>query len=252
MRNLLENWNVVRPRLRAAQAIALFLDFDGTLSPLQARPEEVELPPAARRALCRLSRRRHMNIWVISGRRQADVCARISIAGVRCLGLYGWENGALPKVDGPTRRMLTEARSELAQEVGRAGGLWIEDKDVTFALHYRGASANDIQRGRAIVERMRGAFGRWLNFAPGDHVWEVMPRRLRGKGQAVRRYLHRMSRYALPVYIGDDAADEPAFAALSRGITARVGPARPTYANFRLRNPAEVCRILERLDQDAR
>jgi len=33
MRNLLESWDMVRLRLRNAKAIALFLDFDGTLAP---------------------------------------------------------------------------------------------------------------------------------------------------------------------------------------------------------------------------
>jgi hypothetical protein len=48
MRNLLESWNTVRPRLRAAKAIALFLDSDGMLASLQARPAEVQLPPETR------------------------------------------------------------------------------------------------------------------------------------------------------------------------------------------------------------
>jgi trehalose-6-phosphatase len=79
-----------------------------------------------------------------------------------------------------------------------------------------------------------------------------MPSEITGKGHAVRTYLNRVCRHALPVYIGDDAGDEPAFAALSQGITACVGPARPTHANFRLRNPVEVCRTLEKLDLEIR
>jgi trehalose-phosphatase len=100
MRNLLESWNTVRPRLRAAKAIALFLDSDGMLASLQARPAEVQLPPETRSVLRRLSRRQRMHVWVISGRRRADVCKRIALQGIRCLGLYGWGNGAQPKVYG--------------------------------------------------------------------------------------------------------------------------------------------------------
>ena len=252
MRNLLENWKTVRWRLHNAEVIALFLDFDGTLAPLQARPEEVRLPPATRSVLRRLSHRERLRVWVISGRRQADVCERVALRGIRCLGLYGWEDGSRPKVDPATLRMLAEARSELAHGLDQTGDLWIEDKGATFALHYRGGTAAAVQRARAALEKVHGSFNRWLSVAQGDHVWEVMPRELRGKGHAVRRHLHRICHYALPIYIGDDAADEPAFAALSQGITACVGPARQTQANFRLRNPAEVCRALERLDQEAR
>jgi trehalose-6-phosphatase len=102
------------------------------------------------------------------------------------------------------------------------------------------------------LEKVHASFSRWLRVAGGDHTWEVMPYALRGKGHTVRRYLRYVSRHALPIYIGDDAADEPAFAALSQGITACVGPARQTRATFRLRNPVEVRRALENLDLETR
>jgi trehalose-6-phosphatase len=62
--------------------------------------------------------------------------------------------------------------------------------------------------------------------------------------------LRHLREGALPVYIGDDAADEAGFAAFSHGITVCVGPARQTRAGFRLRNPAEVCRALRRIDRE--
>jgi len=252
MRNLLESWNTVRPRLRDAKAIALFLDFDGTLAPLQARPEEVQLPSATRSVLRRLSCRQRLHVWVISGRRQADVCERVALQGVRCLGLYGWENGTRPKVDKATLRMLAEARSELTHRLNHTGDLWIEDKGATFALHYREATPFEVQRARAALEKVHASFSRWLRVAEGDHTFEVMPCELRGKGPPVRQYLRYVCRCALPVYIGDDAADEPAFASLSQGITACVGPARQTRAKFLLRNPVEVRRALEKLDLETR
>lgn len=244
---LLENWNVVGPRLQNAKAIALFLDFDGTLAPLRARPEEAHLPASTRRVLRRLCGRPRVRIWVISGRRRADVCERVAVPGVRCLGLYGWENGELPELGQETLRMLADAKSELAGRLGHTAGLWIEDKCATFALHYRGAAPAAVGRAHRALEAVRGRFSRWLRVAGGDRVWEVMPRELPRKGDAVRRHLHHP---ALAVYIGDDTADEAAFAAFSQGITACVGPARQTRAGFRLRNPAEVCRALERLDQE--
>src|SRR5215469_14437782 len=106
MRNLLENWTAVRPRVRNAKMIALFLDFDGTLAPLAAHPGLVQLPAATRHVLRRLSRRQRLRVWVISGRRQADVCERVAIGGVRCLGLYGSENGSQPRLDISTLRIL--------------------------------------------------------------------------------------------------------------------------------------------------
>ena len=211
---------------------------------------DARLPALARRVLRRLSRRRRMRTWVISGRRQGDVCRRIAVPGVICLGLYGCENGALPKLGAETWRILSEARRSLAERLGEAAGLWIEDKGAAFALHYRGAAPAAVRQGHAMLDGMYGRFSRWLKIVCGNHVWEVMPRELRGKGDAARRRLRYLRQGALPVYFGDDAADETAFEAFSYGITVCVGAARQTRAHFRLRNPSEVCRALQRLDRE--
>jgi trehalose 6-phosphate phosphatase len=252
MRYLLESWPAVAERLRNARTIALFLDFDGTLAPLRPRPDEAHLPPPVRRVLRRLACRPRLRIWVISGRRQADVDRRVAVPGVPCLGLYGSENGNLPKLDAETCRMVEEARKRLTEGLDPAAGLWIEDKGPTFALHYRGAAPAAIRQGRLVLDAVHGRFSRWLSVTAGDCVWEMIPRQLRGKGEAVRRRLHRLRQGALPVYIGDDTADEAAFRALSHGITVSVGPARQTRAGFHLRNPAEVCRALQRIDREVR
>jgi trehalose 6-phosphate phosphatase len=250
MHHLLENWPSVAKRLRNARSIALFLDFDGTLAPLRPRPDEVRLPTPARRVLRRLAYRTRLRIWVISGRRQADVCRRVAVPRVPCLGLYGCENGKLPALGAETRRTVKAAKNSLAERLHPITGLWMEDKGVTFALHYRGAALDAVQQGRAVLDAVYGTFSHWLTVTAGNCVWEMMPRELPGKGEAVRRRLRLLRPGALPVYIGDDAADEAAFAAVSHGITVCVGPARPTRAGFRLRNPAEVWRALERLDRE--
>jgi len=252
MHYLLENWPAVAERLRRARTIALFLDFDGTLAPLCARPEQAALPAPARSVLRRLAVRPGLRIWVISGRRQADVCRRVAVPGVFCLGLYGCENGSLPKLRPETLRMLEEARISLAGRLDPAAGLWIEDKAATFALHYRSAAPAAVRQGRAALDAACGRFSRWLSVTAGDCVWEIAPRELPGKSHAGRRRLRRLRPGTLPVYIGNDAADEPAFAAFSYGITVRVGSARQTRAGFRLRNPAEVCRALQRIDREVR
>jgi trehalose-phosphatase len=95
-----------------------------------------------------------------------------------------------------------------------------------------------------------------LHFRPIFHViqtnnaWEIVPREVQGKGVAVRDYMRRLRARGLAIYLGDDLADEPAFLALRRGITVRVGPPSPTNAHFRLENPVEVNAFLERLEEE--
>lgn len=69
-------WNEIRKRLGTAGLIALFLDFDGTLTELRPRPEQVHLPKPVRQVLARLAKHSQIAVVVISGRRLADVRKR--------------------------------------------------------------------------------------------------------------------------------------------------------------------------------
>ena len=73
MRHLFDSWNHVSRRLRTASTIALFLDFDGTLARIRAHPEDVLVDREMRRILFALSRNPRFRIWVISGRRRAEL-----------------------------------------------------------------------------------------------------------------------------------------------------------------------------------
>ena len=69
------------------------------------------------------------------------------------------------------------------------------------------------------------------------------------KGLAVRRQL-ASTNPAVPIYIGDDRVDEPAFAALRDGITVRVGGHGPSRARYRLAGVAEVSVFLHKLREE--
>jgi trehalose 6-phosphate phosphatase len=252
MRHLLENWSMVAPRLRAAPAITLFLDFDGTLVRLAARPEFVSLDPATRRLLLRLARRPRLQVCIISGRRRADLCQQIDAPGVRYLGLQGWETCAGQKPDSDHRRLIDEVRRKLARHVTESARMWIEDKGATIALHYRGAAGAAVREVRASLQSVLEQFPGRLRLMHGDHVWELLPRQVGGKGAAVRHQCRTFHRGALPVYAGNDATDEPAFRTLADGVTIRVGPPRPSHAEFHLRSPIEVRRFLEKLEDEVR
>jgi trehalose-phosphatase len=246
--NLLERWHEVSGRMKQARSVALFLDFDGTLAPYRPRPEESRLPPASRRALQRLSRRKSLRVWVVSGRSQADISRKIGIPGVACLGLYGWEDGR----NEDSRRQhpaVAEARALLTDRLRHIHGIRIEDKGAAFALHYRGSPAASVCSTREVLAQVEAEFGT-LRVMEGNKAWDVVPRDLPGKGRAALARWRSLGPGALPIYIGDDVGDEPAFAALSFGITACACPARLTHARYRLRGPREVSRVLERLERE--
>jgi len=251
-KHLFESWHVITKAARSARRLALFLDFDGTLTPFRKRPEQVRMSRRTRLALERLARDPRMEICVLSGRRRADVQKRVAVRGIRCFGLHGWEGSAPAVSEARVTRLLRQARRQFRQRLADLREIWIEEKGPIFAVHVRGATAGAARRTDRIVHEVMGSFAPDLRLLPGNQVWEVTPADMQGKGATVRALLGRMHPVPLPLYIGDDTTDESAFAVLRRGITVCVGPRRPTGAKFALRGTQEVCRFLERLGRELR
>lgn len=252
MKHLLQSWPDVAQRIRRARAIALFLDFDGTLAPFVSQPCAAQLPWPTRRALQRLSKLPGLRIWIISARRAGDLRSRIAVPHLHYLGLYGWENGSAPRFAAEETRGLAEARDRIMHRIRHIPGVRIEDKDATFALHWRGAPQASFRQAAHVFESVMAQFDQVLRVMAGDHVWEVTPASLLGKGVAVRLHWRAWQDRALPIYLGDNMADEAAFATLASGITVCIGRARPTRAHFQLRDTTEVRTFLERLEKELR
>jgi len=248
-RHLFDRWSEVAQRLRAAKHIALLLDFDGTIVPIQPRPEMVRLGLPTRRLVGQLAKLSSLTVCIVSGRRLADLRRRARVPGVRYVGLHGWEWDKKTSVP-PTDKVLEQAKLLLKKQLGSLAGIRLEDKGISFAVHYRGATGSAARRAAVLLRKTLRPFGTQLHVLKGKKVWEVLPPEVQGKGRAVRLLLAELPRGTLPIYIGDDTTDESAFAELRRGITVRVGEHRRTRARFYLRNPDQVSVLLRRLEAE--
>jgi trehalose-phosphatase len=248
--HLFDTWREVRERLRSARHLAVFLDFDGSLVPLRARPDQVWLDASGRRLLRRLARHPRVTLVLISGRRRADLRKRVNVPAARYLGLHGWEHSDGHSARPGTRRLMCLARRMLAERLRELPGIWIEDKGPVFVVHYRDTSSATMRRARQVVRETLDWLEPDLRVLRGRKVWEVLPHEVEGKGAAVSRLLEELPRPTLSIFVGDDVSDERAFAALRGELTVRVGRPRRTRAHFRLRNPREVRTFLERLQAE--
>jgi len=248
--HLFDDWDEISRLLRAATRVHLFLDFDGTLADFHVDPDRVRLGANVRRALRRLVRHRSLRVIIVSGRRRATLSRHVRVPGVKLLGLYGWENGAEPHLSLGTARSLDAVRAALADLPRKLPGIRLEDKTISLAFHFRGTTSPIRRRARRTIRSSVAQFQTHLHALHGNDILEVVPRQVGGKGIAIRKAIGRARKATLPIFLGDDLTDEPAFALLRKGITVLVGPRRRTKAHFALRGPKEVCRFLNRLEEE--
>jgi trehalose 6-phosphate phosphatase len=184
---------------------------------------------------------------VISGRPLPELKKLVPVAGVRLLGLHGW-SGSKQLSLATDRSIFQNAKQLIEQQLPRCPGLWLQDKGLGLAIHFRGATASALRSGRQVVIGVLESFKPQLHLLEGKGIWELLPHQIDGKGPAVHALLAKSSNPVLPIFVGDDTSDESAFAVVRGGLSIHVGRGHRTKARFRLRNPAEVAQFLKRLE----
>ncbi len=233
--------------------LALFLDFDGTLSPIAARPEDAVLAPAMRERVARLNGL--CPVAVVSGRDRVDLATRVNLpslifAGSHGLDIAGPPGSGIALVKGEETRPALE-RAEEALRIALAGrpGVLVERKRLGIAAHFRQAGSLDDPGAVACAIDDVLCHEPLLERGAGKLVLELRPRVEWDKGRAVRWLLERLTPARTGIYLGDDLTDETAFRALrDREIGIHVGRDEvETAATLRLDDPEDVARFLESL-----
>jgi trehalose 6-phosphate phosphatase len=232
---------------------ALFLDIDGTLLDLAPTPDHVRVDAGIALLLPALSHRLGGALALITGRAMADAERLFHGFSVPIAGQHGLERRA---ADGslhrhtPSLSGLARLRRELTRFAALHEGLFLEDKGVTLALHYRQAPglASHVHRTlRAHVAATVASEAGW-RLQPGKRILEIKPDG-RDKGTAILEYMAEAPFAGrLAVFVGDDNTDEYGFAAVTGagGRAVKVGRG-PTGARYRLPDVAAVRRWLAAL-----
>ncbi len=246
---LIADWDRVAAQIQSSRCVAVFLDFDGTLVNLARLPDQVHLALSTRRVLRRLARHPRVKLVVISGRRRAELWHHIGLRGIRYFGLYGWERSRRSRLPVSALIALRRARMQLSIHLSSIPGLWIENKNLSLSVHLLGVSPRLQRLARHKLRSLLLPFQKTLHLIENLRDAEIVPHCISGKGIAVKQFLATPALHrALPIYFGDDLSDEPAFEAVRKGISIRVGAARPTRARYSIRGPAEVAAVLTRVE----
>lgn len=249
-------------RLREAESVFCFFDYDGTLAPIVPTPDQARPLPGTAPLLRDLAGMPDTRVAVVSGRPIADVRRFLDIPGVYYVGLHGLEvcvpggKNELTEDIALVHAILPEIRRRLQQSLAGRPGVLIEDKGPALACHYRLASQADAVIVRQTLAAAVDAYqekGGPLALTHGHEVIEIRPT-CANKGKTVCRLLAAYSPSALAVYIGDDQTDEDAFALLpAESITIRVGYSTVhTAARYRIEDPGEVHRFLRAMLEQLR
>jgi trehalose 6-phosphate phosphatase len=230
-------------RLADDPALAgLFLDVDGVLAPIVARPQDARVPDETRAELRRLNER-YALVACVSGRAGADARRIVGVPGLVYVGNHGLELDAEAAGWG----------DRLQQFLADVSWPATENKQLTASLHYR--DSEDEVTARAALEDVKTRAERAGFVARfGRKVLEVLPPLNVNKGTAVRQLLaERNLRRAL--YAGDDTTDLDGFEALEDlelGVRIAVAsaegpPELRDRADLLVETPAELLTLLRRL-----
>ncbi|MBI4394609.1 MAG: trehalose-phosphatase [Candidatus Omnitrophica bacterium] len=260
MKHLLSAWDEIAPEL-TKDTVMLFLDYDGTLTPIVRHPSLARLTESNKNILKQLSRKQNIRVCIISGRSLADLKKQIGISNVIYVGNHGFElegvgTGQIEPADQKTQKLISEIDAQLQSALKGISSIFIENKTITLSIHYRLVSKKDVALAKAQLTKVLTPYldHSQIVLREGKKVWEVRPAVPWDKGSTVLWFLEclafKMNCPVLPIYIGDDETDEDAFKVLKEtglGVKVSENGNESSEARYYLRSTEEVFEFLKYL-----
>lgn len=239
------------------QKPAVFLDYDGCLTPIVKDPDTAILSKEMRDTLQRLAQ--VCAVAVVSGRDRENVVKLVKLEELYFAGSHGFD------ISGPRNlhiepggakdalSALDKAFKELKEKLQDVEGALVERKKYAIAVHYRNVADNRVDKVKQVTAEVLSQH-QGLKEGLGKKIIELKPNLDWHKGKAVLWLMDRLELNKpgiVPLYIGDDITDEDAFATLQgHGIAILVGEHDDlTAATYSLKDVGEVQKLLEMLTQ---
>ncbi|RLN14719.1 hypothetical protein BBJ28_00021317, partial [Nothophytophthora sp. Chile5] len=238
----------------------VFLDYDGTLTPIVNDPALALLSPAMKDTLEKL--REKFITGVITGRSLHKIQKFVSIPQLYYAGSHGFDiegpNGTSIKNQVAAQFLtdLNQVRDALSEGIAGIAGAEVEDNIFSVSLHYRNVDPALLPQISELAHAISEQHAR-IRLNKGKMVFEFKPKIDWNKGKALVWLLQALELDehddVYTIYIGDDTTDEDAFQLFQahcnrKGVGIIVTEeSTSTGASFTLRDTNEVCEFLNRL-----
>ncbi|KAE8701130.1 putative trehalose-phosphate phosphatase I [Hibiscus syriacus] len=246
--------------------IVMFLDYDGTLSPIVEDPDRAFMSKKMRKTVRKLAK--CFPTAIVSGRCRDKVYKFVKLDELYYAGSHGMD------IKGPEKRsksnkvsesvlfqpaseflpMIDEVYKQLVDTTKSTTGAKVENNKFCVSVHFR---CVDEKKWGELAQKVRSVLKEYpkLRLTQGRKVLEIRPTIIWNKGKALEFLLESLGfancTDVFPVYIGDDRTDEDAFKILRDrgqgfGILVSKFP-KETSASYSLQEPDEVMNFLRRL-----
>ncbi|HEY3639412.1 MAG TPA: trehalose-phosphatase [Rhizomicrobium sp.] len=205
---------------------AFLLDVDGTILDIAPTPEDVRVPDSLKRTLAQLQKSTEGALSLVSGRTLVTLDALFAPLALTVIGCHGAEWRIQPdrEIELRSQPLSLDIKRRLLSAISDLPQIRIEDKDYTFAIHYRRAPELGPELQARLADALKSHASE-LRLLQGKFVFEVHQRSF-DKGEAVGALMqHAPFRNRRPVFLGDDTTDQDAFTVVTNlgGIGISVG-----------------------------
>lgn len=224
----------------AAERTLCAFDFDGTLAPIVEHPNQARMRTRTKELLSALTAL--YPCVIVSGRDRSDLLGKlrdVNVAGV--IGNHGAETIGTERTS--NRRRVAKWKAALKSVLGSFPGVWIEDKGLSLAVHYRQSTQKAEARPHILAATRNLEHARVFG---GKQVVNVVMDHAPHKGDALTAERDRLGCNSV-LYVGDDENDEDAFGLNGNIVPVRIGRKRQTHARYYLKTQTEIDELLKRL-----
>ncbi|XP_062098570.1 probable trehalose-phosphate phosphatase D isoform X2 [Humulus lupulus] len=246
--------------------IVMFLDYDGTLSPIVEDPDRAFMSDKMRFAVKTVAR--YFPTAIVSGRCRDKVYDFVKLPELYYAGSHGMDIKGPTKITKPKKTknailyqpatefspMVDEVYNILVEKTKSIPGVRVEHNKFCLSVHFR---CVDEKNWEALADQVKLVLTEYpkLKLTQGRKVLEIRPSIKWDKGKALEFLLESLgyanANQVLPLYIGDDQTDEDAFTVLRErgqgfGILVSKFP-KETNASYSLQEPSEVKDFLREL-----